>query len=482
MSSAQVLIVEDEVVVARDLQQRLINMEYTVCGVALSGAEAISMATEMRPNIILMDIKLGKDMDGIEAASRIRNHLDIPVIYLTAYSDQDTLQRAKVSEPFGYLLKPYRTRELQTSIEMVLHKHKLECQVREAAQLHQILLDSMPCAAFLLRTGSREIVASNKFAVEAGAVPGKTCFGTWGQRDDPCPWCLAPSLWASGQPQHLEVDALGVVWDAHWIPVSEDLYMHYAFDITERKRTEEQLRKYRQQLRALASKFDQAEEKGRRRMGAFLHDYVGHGLALVKTRLAALKEKAPSAELGGALEQIGESIASMMRHTQSLVEDLNPAMRLQKGFEAAAEWLTRYELGFENAPEWLSERGRAKHDFVTSFEDDGKHKPLDQEVSSALFRSLRELLVNVAKHAQAKNAKVCVRRAGANIEIQVQDDGVGFDPGKVQSREDLGAGFGFFGVEERLKHFGGRLQLQSEPGQGTRVTLTAPLKLDAEVD
>jgi PAS domain S-box-containing protein len=113
--------------------------------------------------------------------------------------------------------------------------------LREASALTQILLDSMPTVALLMRPHSRRIVASNRAAAQVGAVPGATCFETWAGRDTPCPFCLATRLWASGEDQHLEVDYHGATWDAHWIPVSEDLYMHYAFDITARKQAEARL-------------------------------------------------------------------------------------------------------------------------------------------------------------------------------------------------------------------------------------------------
>jgi PAS domain S-box-containing protein len=111
-------------------------------------------------------------------------------------------------------------------------------------RLNQILLNAFPCVALLLRPQTREIIASNAAAVKVGAVPGTQCFSTWGQRQDPCPWCLAPVLWATGEAQHLEVEAIGIFWHAYWIPVAENLYMHFAFDITERKRMEEALLKY----------------------------------------------------------------------------------------------------------------------------------------------------------------------------------------------------------------------------------------------
>ncbi|MBI5602916.1 MAG: PAS domain S-box protein [Deltaproteobacteria bacterium] len=115
--------------------------------------------------------------------------------------------------------------------------------LEETARLTRILLDALPGVALLLRPGSREIVAANEMAVKCGAIPGRHCYDTWGRREDPCPWCLAPTVWTSFKPQRLEVEALGIIWDAHWIPVTDDLYVHYAFDITSRKKADEGLRR-----------------------------------------------------------------------------------------------------------------------------------------------------------------------------------------------------------------------------------------------
>jgi len=128
----------------------------------------------------------------------------------------------------------------------------------ETARLNQTLIDRMPCVSLLLRPHTREIVASNEQAVKVGAVPGAQCFTTWGQREDPCPWCLAPKLWETGEAQHLEVEALGIVFDAYWIPISSDLYMHYAFDITDRKRSEDELRESQRKYKELVDNANSA--------------------------------------------------------------------------------------------------------------------------------------------------------------------------------------------------------------------------------
>ncbi len=125
---------------------------------------------------------------------------------------------------------------------------RAEEDLKEKTLLNRILLDAFPCVALLLRPHTREIVASNQAGLEAGAVPGNLCYATWGRRNDPCPWCLAPTLWATGNAQHAEIEVLGATWDAHWIPVDENLYMHYVFDITERKRAEQERQHWLKQV------------------------------------------------------------------------------------------------------------------------------------------------------------------------------------------------------------------------------------------
>ena len=111
-TTVQILVVEDEGIVARDIQHRLKHLGYLVPATASSGEEAVQCAAELRPDLVLMDIVLAGEMDGIQAAEEIRVRYDIPVIYLTAYADEITLQRAKITGPLGYILKPYKEREL----------------------------------------------------------------------------------------------------------------------------------------------------------------------------------------------------------------------------------------------------------------------------------------------------------------------------------------------------------------------------------
>jgi PAS domain S-box-containing protein len=119
-------VVEDENIVATNLRMELTNLGYDVPAIASSGEEAVRLAGEVQPDLVLMDIVLKGSMDGVEASEEIRDRFDIPVVFLTAYADDPTLRRAKITEPFGYLLKPYEERELRTTIETALFKHQAQ--------------------------------------------------------------------------------------------------------------------------------------------------------------------------------------------------------------------------------------------------------------------------------------------------------------------------------------------------------------------
>lgn len=142
MSSIKVLIVEDESIVAKDIQQSLEKLGYEVIGTAPTGENAVTLALEDHPDVVLMDIMLKGEKTGVEAADEIRSHLDIPVIYLTAYADESTLSKAKVTEPYGYIIKPFKEVDLHTTIEMALYKHGKESEIRKERDLLYQIMDS----------------------------------------------------------------------------------------------------------------------------------------------------------------------------------------------------------------------------------------------------------------------------------------------------------------------------------------------------
>jgi PAS domain S-box-containing protein/putative nucleotidyltransferase with HDIG domain len=143
MPKIRILVVEDESLVARDIQNMLRSLGYEVTGIVASGESAIRNAAESVPDLVLMDIVLKGDVDGIAAAEKLWEEFGIPVIYLTAYADDTTFERAKLTKPFGYLLKPFEERELQTTIDMALYKSKMEMHLREREQWLSTILRSI---------------------------------------------------------------------------------------------------------------------------------------------------------------------------------------------------------------------------------------------------------------------------------------------------------------------------------------------------
>jgi AmiR/NasT family two-component response regulator len=144
MSTAtRVLIVEDKIVVANNLQDRLQRMGYAILGIVPSGEAAIRSVMELQPDIVLMDIRLQGEIDGIQAAQEIRAGCDVPIIYLTGHADETTLQRARLTEPYGYLLKPFDALGLRSTIEMALYRHAAERRIRESEEKYRTRSDKL---------------------------------------------------------------------------------------------------------------------------------------------------------------------------------------------------------------------------------------------------------------------------------------------------------------------------------------------------
>ncbi len=174
---ARVLVVEDEVLVARDIQARLQRMGYEVVGSAAKGEEAVELALNLVPDLVLMDINLRGDMDGIEAAIQINEVKSIPIIFCTAYSNDEILERAKITSPFGYVLKPFDNRELEINIEIALFKHRVERDLAETKQNLDATLTNVSDGVIAADENGRIFlinpIAEKIVGCEAGSGTGK---------------------------------------------------------------------------------------------------------------------------------------------------------------------------------------------------------------------------------------------------------------------------------------------------------------------
>lgn len=167
---ANILITEDESIVAKDIQMSLKKLGYNVVGICSSGEEAVLAADEKKPDLVLMDIMLKGEMSGIDAAEQIRKKNNIPIIFLTAYADESTLNKAKITEPYGYILKPFKEIDLHTSIEMALYKHEKNMDVIKERDLLYSIVESKESNDIIFVKSNQKLVkvqTKDIFFVEA---------------------------------------------------------------------------------------------------------------------------------------------------------------------------------------------------------------------------------------------------------------------------------------------------------------------------
>lgn len=240
---------------------------------------------------------------------------------------------------------------------------------------------------------------------------------------------------------------------------------------TERKKTEAQLKALNEtleqrvaqrtaQLRALASELSRTEQRERRRMAKILHDHLQQLLVAARFKLVTLNRRISDPALGKVVAEASELVDSCLAESRSLTVELSPPVLYDVGLVAALHWLAR----------WMDE----KHHVTVEIEADEGIVVADEGIRVFLFEAVRELLFNVAKHAQTTVAKVTMTHTSdETVQIEVRDFGAGFDSSQ-QTPANSSGGFGLFGIRERAVYLGGQLRIESAPGQGTRAILSVP--------
>ena len=165
----RILIVEDEAIVARDIQVQIKGLGYEPVGQAKRGEDAITLVEELRPDLVLMDIQLAGAMNGVEAASEIRRRFAVPVVFLTAFAEDATLERAKLAEPYGYVLKPYAERELRIVLKMALYKHRIETRLRDSEDRYRNLVGNLQTGVLLLDPQGKVLLVNDRAVELLGA-------------------------------------------------------------------------------------------------------------------------------------------------------------------------------------------------------------------------------------------------------------------------------------------------------------------------
>ncbi len=260
----------------------------------------------------------------------------------------------------------------------------------------------------------------------------------------------------------------GTIFYAHIVGAKgiidgEECNIGFFTDVTNIKNMQEKLRDNQKRLKAFASELSLAEERERRRIAMGIHDNLGQKLVMLKFRLQALQGAVSDRNMQTALNHECIVMADILDDIHSLTFELsNPVL---------------YELGLESAVKgWLMSEIQKNAGLKCEFKSEGVQEVVDEDIKVVLFQAVRELLINIIKHARAKTVKVGIAKQYNEVEVTVEDDGAGFDVTRLGLPSGKEGGFGLFNIRERLEYIGGRLEIKSSPGKGTRVLMTAPMK------
>jgi PAS domain S-box-containing protein len=471
----------------RSLLEREADLE--VVAEAGNGTSAVQMVREFSPDLIIIDATMPK-CHGAEAVQQILTASPgVKMIALSMYADRRFVVNMLKAGASAYLLKDCAFEELAQAIRVVLNNKTyvspgvsdvviqdyMETLRESEARFKSIFEGATIGIALVDRDG--RIVESNPalqemLGISRAQLRGRafTEFAPQGEVDR-CQGLFQDLAGGkrgrSSMEKQIQRQDGSLMWARlHLSPFKGaggelQYFIGMVEDITDRRQAEEEIRTYQEQLRSLTSELSLTEERERRRLATELHDHVGQILALAQIKLGALKESASSTNLTAPMDEIRRLIEQTIQYTRSLTFELSPPIL--------------YDLGFEAAVEWLAELIQNQHGMRIEVQLDQKPKPMDDELRVLLFQAVRELLVNVVKHAQATRVAVSITREDQNMLIQVKDDGVGLEVAEGASARRPG-GFGLFSIRERLKYLGGHLEMVSQPGQGTQVTLVVPLK------
>jgi len=304
--------------------------------------------------------------------------------------------------------------------------------------------------------------ASNTVVSATGLSPGKHRLDVraidrnWNVDPTPASFEFTVLLPWYKEPVFIVIAGMGSIIILLLAGYSISRYVHLERLVTRRT---EAMRKAYAQLQSLASQISFVEERERRKIATDLHDRIGHGLAACRMLLTTIQKNTQDRETAAQLDKSRELLGQTIEDTRSLTFEISPPIL--------------YSIGLEAALEWLVEQFAKQYDISFSFHDDKQPKPMGEDVRGILFRAVRELLFNVVKHANAKNARVSITHNDGNVRIDVEDDGIGFDeavtaPGTLNR-------YGLLNIRERLEYLGGTFVHHPVSGHGTHITLTLPL-------
>ncbi len=501
-----ILIVEDERIVAEDIKMSLERLGHQVCGTAHSGEEAISKAQKTQPDLVLMDIVLQGKMDGVEVAQRIRSLLDAPIIYLTAYSDHKTLERAKVTEPFGYIIKPFDDRELHSIIEIALYKHRIEKKLRESEEWLSTTLNSIGDAVIATdRKGN--IIFMNPAAEnltgwtqdEAEGMPLKEVFVITNEETGEPIEDSASKLLGDGISREPTNQATLVTKNKRKIPIIHNCApiilekrgisgaVLVFQDMSERKKTMDELKNAYEDLKKTQHELIQSEKLaalGRFSAGVAHEIKNPLGIILSGAEFLEMKLSHLDEDVKTAIKKMKDSVT----RANAIVQDLLKFARPSSG--ATPERIRPQDL-IDEALSLLKFRIPLKNIKIKA-EAEAEDISVDVD-RNQMLQVLLNLLMN-AIDAMPKGGRISVKTYKLNRPpscpdsalciIEVKDTGEGipeenlpkiFEPFFSTKRDKKGTGLGLFMTKMIVDNHKGSLEIESRPGAGTTVRVALPL-------
>jgi PAS domain S-box-containing protein len=457
---ARILIVEDDQHTAAYLELNLQQSGYRIAGIAHNGAEALRLLASTSPDIIIMDIVLPGEIDGIETANRIRQQRDLPILYLTAYADQSQFERAQITDPSAYLLKPFNSRELHLAIELAIQRHSRQVALQSRISS---LMETMTDGFMALDRAWKFVFINNRAGEIFNRIPAML---------------IGKSIWDEfpegiGQPSYqayqgvmqerlpAQIEEYFAPWDRWFenrIYPTDDGICVYFHEITERKQAEQQIALANQRLQALSANLLTVQEEERRTLARELHDEIGQSLTALKITLQSLGLRPETAVVQKSIETAVSITDVALNQVRQMSLNLRPAQIDDLGLPAAIRWNVERQAGLA---------GIKAH-----FSVENVPQKLPELIAITCYRISQEAITNVLRHAHAATIRVRLLLEGSELRLEVQDDGAGFDQTRVLS--DYGS-MGILNMQERASLAGGHLEIVSAPGRGSLVRAIFPL-------
>ena len=468
-SKKKILIVEDQLIIAMDLKLTLEGLGYYVTGIAGTAEESFQCVEKERPDLVLMDIMLSGNVDGISAAAFIHKDFDVPIIYLTAHSDDNSLLRANLTGPYGYIVKPIEERDLYTSIEIALHRFSIDKELKKSEIKYRTLFEQSLDPIFIADENA-VIIDANLAMIDLFEYPLEGMLGHsaseffYDYSEYEAFIYLAGQTGAVSDFECRMKSKSGKVINVQITLTKYDYgkeqgggYQGIIRDITQYKLYFEELIKSRQELRNLTSHIESLREKERTDIAREIHDVLGQSLTALKIDLSWMRKKLNPDE-----KELIEKTAVM----DGLINDVIITVRR---LSASLRPGILDDLGLAAAIEWQSEEFRKRTGFTCSVNCE-EIPNLTEDKAVALFRIFQESLTNIIKHSNADRVDISLGKANDNIELMIKDNGRGFSSENLISR----GSYGIIGMRERVKSFNGTLDI-SGSDDGVYVHVMIPL-------